>query len=242
MEFGTNRSFCRRQFLCGCCVGTFIGFVPAISQAADEIVPVRLEPHHHERFKNEYLRVIEVIIEPGDTTLFHRHELDIAAAILAGADLKNEIPDNPQATILHSKTKDVGFAGYQEQPYVHRVTNIGLSTFRIIAFEIVLPEPGQFDSSNRSEAPAYISELDNKRLHVWRLKLDPGQIAPAIAHSGPSLRVVLGGDQITETTAASPQRDFPVRPGAFEWQPAGPRSALDNTGQSALELVEFELK
>ena len=122
------------------------------------------------------------------------------------------------------------------------MTNISSSTFRIIAFGIILPEPGEFDTSSRSEAPAYVSELDNKRLHVWRLKLDSGQIAPAVAHSGPSLRVVLGGDQITEDTAAGSRRDLPVRTGAFEWQPAGPRAAVENTGRSALELVEFELK
>ena len=230
------------NFLCGCCAGTLIGFVPAIAQAADEIVPVRLEPHHHKRFKNEYVRVVDVIIEPGDATLFHRHELDFGYAIVAGADLKNEIPNNPQAAIIRLETKDVRFSEYQDKPYVHRVTNIGPSTFRIIAFEIVLPEPGQFDTSSRSEAPAYVTVLDNKRLHVWRLKLDPGQIAPAIAQSGPSLRVVLSGDPITGTTGSGPGRDLPVGTGAFEWQAAGARPAVANTGRAALELVEFELR
>ena len=242
MQLGTGRNLARRQFLCGCCAGAVIGFTSAIAQAADEVVPVSVEPRHHERFKNEYLRVMEVIIDPGDTTLFHTHELDLAFAVIRGAEIKNEVPNNPEAAILRFDTGVVRYSEYQGKPYIHRVTNRGAEPYWLIAFEIELPEPGKFSTSDRSGAPAYVSELDNNRLHIWRLKLDPGQSAPPIVKAGPGLRVLLSGDQITETKGDVPARDVPVRRGSFEWQPAGPRYAIKNTGRSPVELVEFELR
>jgi hypothetical protein len=242
MELGASRSLARRQFFCGCCAGAVIGFTSAIAQVAEEVVPVSLESRHHERFKNEYLRVIKVIIDPGDATLFHTHELDLAFAVIRGAEIKNEVPNNPEAAIIRLDTGAARYSNYQGKPYIHRVTNRSSEPYWLIAFEIELPEPGKFGTSDRSGAPAYVSELDNNRLRIWRLKLGPGQSAPPIVKSGPGLRVLLSGDQVTETVVDAPARDLPIRRGGFEWQPPGPRHAVKNTGQSPLELVEFELK
>ena len=242
MQRGSNLSLARRHFLCGCCAGVVIGFTPALAHAADEVVPISREPHHHERLKNEYVRVIEVTVDPGDATLFHRHELDFAYAAVRGAELRNEVFNNPEATIMRLDTNDVRFAAYQEKPYIHRVTNRSAEPFWLVGFEITLPAPGGFNGSDRREAPAYVSEVANNRLRVWRLKLSPGQAAPSIATSGPGLRVLLSGDQIEESTGNAPGRDIPVKQGGFEWQPAGARPAIKNTGRLPVELVEFELR
>ena len=109
---GTDRSFARRRFLCGCCASVVVGFTPAAAPVAvaDQVVPISLEPHHHERFKNEYLRVVEVVLDPTDATLFHRNELDFAYAVIQGAELKNEVLNNPEAAIVRVDTNAVGFA------------------------------------------------------------------------------------------------------------------------------------
>ena len=74
MTIMPTRPVTRRQFACGCCGGVFLAWVPAPAHAAEEIiVPVTQEPRHHVRLENEYLRIIEAIIEPGDQSLFHRH-------------------------------------------------------------------------------------------------------------------------------------------------------------------------
>ena len=106
-----------------------------IAQAADEVVPVSREPHHHERLKNDYLRAIEIIVDAGDTTLFHKHELDFAFCVIQGGEIKNETPNNPEAQILHAESGSTGFSAYQAKPYVHRITNLSPQSFRVIAFE-----------------------------------------------------------------------------------------------------------
>ena len=74
------------------------------------------------------------------------------------------------------------------------------------------------------------------------LVLDPGQSVPPILQSAPGLRVILSGDQITETIEGAPDRDIRVKPGSFEWQPAGRTRGLRNSGTSPVELAEWELK
>ena len=36
-------------------------------------VPVREEPHHKPVLENDYVRLLDVHIKPGDTTLYHIH-------------------------------------------------------------------------------------------------------------------------------------------------------------------------
>ena len=50
--------------------GIFLFFTIHLCHAQ---IPVSIEPRHHKVFENEYVRVLDVHIVPGDTTLFHKH-------------------------------------------------------------------------------------------------------------------------------------------------------------------------
>jgi quercetin dioxygenase-like cupin family protein len=99
-------------------------------------VPVEAEPHHHAIFENQYVRVLEVIVNPGDTTLFHKHSLDNVAVQLSDTQLKRQSPgqlwiDSP------AKEGSVNFVGGTKQPYTHRITNTGSTVFHVLDIEIL---------------------------------------------------------------------------------------------------------
>jgi hypothetical protein len=216
---------------------------PALARAADEVVvPVTQEPRHHTRFENEYLRIIEAIIEPGDQSLFHKHALDSVYVTAHGAKVRVEKLNEPQASIAQAETGRLTFGAFQAHPLIHRVANLDDHAAVFIACEIVVPQPGQFGTPDRSGAPAYVSEIDNERIRAWRMKLAPAQSVPSITQWGPGVRVVLSGDQFKETVQGTPDRDVRVQQGSYEWQPAGETRAITNTGNTPLELIEFELK
>jgi hypothetical protein len=218
-----------------------MGWIPARA-VSGQIVPVGLEPHHHIRFENEYLRVLDIIVEPGDATLFHEHRLDMTALVLDGADLKNEVPDSTAAAIVRAEPESVSFFNYQKDAYVHRVTNLSDERFEVFSFEILVPAPGRFAAPDRTLAPAYESLLTNERVRAWRLRLGPGKSAEAILQAGPGLRVILGGDELTEVARSGAQSVVELARGNFEWQAPGRTRALRNTGALPLELVEFEIR
>ena len=55
---------------------------------AEDPVPVEQEPHHRVIFENQYVRVLDVVVKPGETTLFHKHSIDNLADYFDGCDDK----------------------------------------------------------------------------------------------------------------------------------------------------------
>jgi quercetin dioxygenase-like cupin family protein len=99
-------------------------------------VPVEQEPHHHLVFANQYVRVLEVIVKPGETTLFHKHSLDNVAVILTGTALRNQVPGQ-EWTERPTKDGSVGFAAGTAKPYVHRISNAGSAVFHVLDIQIL---------------------------------------------------------------------------------------------------------
>lgn len=103
---------------------------------AEDPVPVEQEPHHRVIFENQYVRVLDVVLKAGDTTLFHRHSIDNVPIILTGADNKTQFAGKDW-TPTPTKAKSVGFIAGAAKPYVHRISNQGSTTYHVIDVEIL---------------------------------------------------------------------------------------------------------
>ena len=103
---------------------------------ATDPVPVEQEPHHHVVFENQYIRVLEVIVKPGETTLFHKHSLDNVAVILTGTNLRNQLP-GADWTERIANDGSVGLAAGTAKPYVHRISNAGSTVFHVFDIQIL---------------------------------------------------------------------------------------------------------
>lgn len=232
----------RRRFLCACCAGAVVGWVPAIACAAEQVLPTRLEPHHHVRLENQYIRVLQILLDPGDATLWHEHNLDFAGVTISGAELRNETRGGGQAALIQAKAGVISWFNYEGRSYVHRILDVGSAPFVVDGFEILIANPGGFPVSERNQSPPYVMELDNSRLRAWRLKLAPGESAPPVEQGGPGFRVVLSGDRLIETVDSGRQLTSTLEPGSFSYQRPGQTRAVRNSGTVPLEIVEFELK
>src|ERR671933_1885186 len=91
-------------------------------------VPVSREPRHHLKFENQFVRVFDVLVPPGDATLFHVHANDYVFVTVGGARLKAEVMgDRPSDLNLTA-----GEVRFSKAPLTHRVTNVGPTPFRNI--------------------------------------------------------------------------------------------------------------
>jgi hypothetical protein len=96
-----------------------------------EAVDVAQEPCHHLVFENEFVRVFNVEIPPGETTLLHCHAHDYAAFVVGPAEIEDAPAGQaPRRRILAGGELDRGHAGL-----VHRVTNTGPAPFRNVVIE-----------------------------------------------------------------------------------------------------------
>ena len=103
---------------------------------ATDPVAVEQEPHHHVVFENQYVRVLDVVVKPGETTLFHKHSLDNVAVILSDADNKNQSLGQDWQP-APAKEGSVGFRPGTSAPYTHRITNAGTTVFHVLDVEIL---------------------------------------------------------------------------------------------------------
>ena len=214
---------------------------PALPQtAAPPPVPVEQAPYHVPAFHNELVTVLNVFIPPQRTSGPHRHSLDSVGVLLSDTDRTGQVLGAAATVTLRRARGSANFTSYSREPVVHTVTVTGSAPFHNIVVELMYAEPGRFTAGTRGDDYAVI--LDNERVRVWRLALEPGQAAAAITQAAPGVRVVIDGGELVESTPGKPDRAKAPRGGDFFWQDAGETRAVRNVGATRIELIELELK
>lgn len=214
---------------------------PATAQDEGPPVPVEKASYHWPIFRNEYVMLLRVYMPPGKGSNYHTHSLDqISVLIEAGANAGQVF--GKERTMPKAGTRgNVGFTAYSKRPFTHRSTNTATTPFNNIVIALLKPGPGAFSPQAR-DVPGYRQLFDNERARGWRLQLEPGQTAGPITQTAPGLRVVIDGGEIQELVTGEMDRGLALRPGDFYWQDPGAARSIRNTGITAINIVEFELK
>lgn len=202
-------------------------------------VPIEKEPRHRLKFENRYVRVFDVLIPPGDTSLFHIHLHDGLSIPLTDARLRDETLAGASEDLM-LKRGGVRFA-YRSTPVIHRVSNIGVTSFRNIFIEI-LRSSGLTTSapSQPAEAGSTIV-LENDRLRVRQSLLAPGQSTDRGAYAPRGVLVAASEGEI-QINAEGKNATVRFEPGDAQWYEEGTKFSLRNVGSKAFEAVDIELK
>jgi hypothetical protein len=104
-------------------------------------VPVSKEPRHHVVFTNEKVRVLNVLLPPGDTTLYHLHSTPSVFIMLSATQTGSQLI-NEQATYSKSGTGSIFFENLSApHTRTHRVWNTDTSTFHVVDVELLSDNP-----------------------------------------------------------------------------------------------------
>jgi quercetin dioxygenase-like cupin family protein len=203
------------------------------------IAPMTKAGFHQSTFQDENMTVVNVTVPPGLSTGYHSHDQDLVFVITAGAKITGQVLGKDPAE-AEFKLGQIGFVYYTKTPGVHQVINLEKdNALRILAVGIVHPDAGRYSVSTR---PAkYEVALDNDRVRAWRLKLNPGESAPAIQQTAPGARFVVGGGTVVEKRNGKPDQPLVLNNHDFMSMTVEERS-IENTGNSPVEFVEIELK
>ncbi len=219
-------------------VSNFLSLLFLFSMPLQTPVPVAKEPRHRVVFQNEFVRVIDASVPVGDATLFHIHSNDNVPVAISGGDIKTEtVGKDP----IFSKV-ETGAVSFAKAAYTHRISNVGTTPLRFIDAEI-LASPGK----QTSKAPmAGVGKdaplIDNERVRVYRLILEPGQSANVNTHKQCWLSVIVRGGQMASAPHGKATTVEDVRPGDFRWHTGEVSQSLTNAGPTPLEIVNIELK
>jgi quercetin dioxygenase-like cupin family protein len=207
------------------------------SNSAQSPVEISGEPRHHPKFENEFVRVLDVTVPAGDATLWHVHRNDNVVVTLGGASLRLEKVGAPTVEVQW-KTSDVNFG---KAAYTHRAINIGTTPFHNLTIEL-LKSPAVTDNE-ASEATARQPILENERVRVYRVVLEPGQSTPVHTHFLPGLAVSIFAGEIEVTTRGKATPDRITLPaGDVRWRAGMTTHSIKNIGKTRFEAIDVELK
>ena len=215
--------------------------LPLTMLAAEEKpVPVQAEPMHQTVFENEYVRVIDVQIPPGRTTLFHTHVLPSVIVYLTQSSNRSESWPDKETLVREISPGQSRFAPYDEKPLSHRVTNTSVGLFRVFDIEFLKKPSGQ-PVLPALEAPHIEVHWDEKLVRSSSITLEPNAEVVLAAHDCASLIVAIVGTLQVRPSGAVPAKS-PLKWGDFQFHPARTQFTVRNTGKDKAEAVLLELK
>lgn len=112
----------------------------APAHAAQPPVPAPPEyladSRHHWLFENQYVRVYDVRIPPGETTDVHRHAYDAVAVFVSGGLVAVQPQGEPWGK-TERVVPGVAFSADSKKPFVHRVRNDGTSEYHVMLVQLL---------------------------------------------------------------------------------------------------------
>src|SRR5579864_507342 len=97
------------------------------------VITMDQEPHHHLVLQNDYVKVFNVEVSPGDSIVLHRHDGDTVAIAIGDQLVTVGIPGKPD---VHSKNADAQVR-LQRSGYMHSTHADGDMPYHTIAVELM---------------------------------------------------------------------------------------------------------
>lgn len=212
----------------------------AVPASAQLPVPIEKEPLHQLKFENSHVRLFDVSIPPGVTTLAHVHVNDAVGVRLTDATLVDEaVGEEPsKSSVTHGS---VSFS-YRPTPLIHKVSNTGSTPYRNILVEI-LPSAGSTpDAASLVDVAGHTLVMENDRVRVVRLVLAPGESTKLHSHALRGIGIALTKGELSIEAPGKDAKTTQLRPGDYQWHEPGTTHSLTNVGSAAIEVVDIELK
>src|SRR5262249_49493869 len=132
-----------------------------------------------------------------------------------------------------------GEVRFSKATYIHRAMNVGSTSFHNFTIEL-LKAPG---GASLSKQPGREPVIDNERVRVFRVTLEPDQSSPMHPHEVPSLAIALTPGDLEITTQGKDKPDRVNRAlGTLTWRGDPVTHSVKNVGKTRYEGMDIEFK
>lgn len=101
-------------------------------------IQVSKEPNHKKVFENKYIRLLDVWINPGDTSLFHVHSTPSLFLMLSNTSAGSQILGQEWIKSRNEIGKS-WYRSFMNDTLIHRVANFDTVLFHVIDIELLAP-------------------------------------------------------------------------------------------------------
>lgn len=203
---------------------------------------VRDEPRHHHVFENEFIRILDARIAPGDTTQYHLHNTPSVFITLTNSKVGSQLEGGePQKGANIS-----GLAMYDElaTPRVHRVWNEDTSWFHVMDVECIAKQPKHkvslLNATTLKLKDDAIHMLFNEKLvTAYKLTLSKDQTT-GLPPSGSGYLLVSIADAVIQIAANGSTQHRNMRQGHYVWIDG--KAAVNISAKAIAGFILLQLK
>ncbi|MEX2581813.1 MAG: hypothetical protein WD766_00940 [Gemmatimonadota bacterium] len=183
------------------------------------------EPHHRVVHVDGDLKLLDVQVIPGDTTMAHTHSTPIFYTFVS----TGSGPTNGRVS---------GVTRYAEEPFTHVVINDGPHLLRILALGNYGPPVRDGEDALPVGMPVEPQE-ENPWFRSYRLELGPGEETPLIRHDNPAV-IIQATEGHTDVSRATGYGADLVKLGDWTWRDEGSPYRVRNAGSTPVVVVVNE--
>ena len=217
------------------------------AQAAAPEVEISAEPHHHQVFANDQVRIFYVEIPAHGETLTHWHRHDYIYINLGEAQVSNEVKGKQPVTVkLHD-----GDVGLNSASFAHVAKNLSAIPFRNVDVELLhddalrrLPKPSEDERAldilqGGTQQVLWVKD----GVRASEFELQPGGLKPAERHARANVLVALT-DMDLRSQVPSVEDGYGtihLKAGEHSWFDGGFHVGEVNVAKNVAKFVTLEM-
>lgn len=199
-------------------------------------VPVRKEPRHRPVFENKYIRLLDVVLMPSDTSQFHIHDTPSLFVNISNSKIGTQL-QNQEWTKDEWPVGKAWYRSFSPDILIHRVTNCGTLPIHINDIEILSSYETNLTKSKPLPFPVL---FENEKSLAYQL-LNQDFEKKTVKTSCPLVAELVAGERlIFHFTKTNLIKELKVG----EYLYIEPETSFYYTSEStsAMNLIFFEIK
>lgn len=198
-------------------------------------VQVSKEPRHKKVLENKYIRLLDVWMQPGDTSLFHIHSTPSVFLIFTNTATISQI----KGAEWEKGQNTAGYSWYRSfinDTLIHRVGNADTVPFHVTDVELL----SVYKPTAHLKALPIPLLYENERVFAYQLT-DSSFSNKLISNRGPMVAELVTGSEVTLRNKKGKQLST-FKAGKYVYIKPGTIFYFSTTGDAAINMVLFEIK
>ena len=211
-----------------------------ITVASAQEVPVNKEPRHHPVFENKKVRILNVLLPAGDTSLYHLHSTPSVFISLSTTKTAAQLKGGQPSPFGLSTQGNIWFENLSPpHTRIHRVWNEDKSTFHVVDVELFTDYSPFPDKPLLPDHSRLIT--DTPWVRVYRIELDKNDKI-SIPKTNNSFLLITINTSMTDIFQNNKKIKGNNHEGDFLWINAGESIVITNKQNEKASFALLEIK